>query len=81
MKRRTALDLRQLDRTDSPISFAGPTKGYQASNGISLACWLTGSLCPRRADQKYLKELYPMVKKCLECTVKIFTHNAGIQSW
>jgi uncharacterized protein (DUF608 family) len=55
------------------IDFAYPTKGYQfATNGISLASLVDRFLlCQDTPDKKYLKELYPMVKKCMEWTVKL----------
>ena len=49
------------------IDFNYPTKGYQfASNGVSLASLVDQFLmCNDAPDKKYLKEFYPMVKKCM----------------
>ena len=57
------------------IDFAYPTRGYQfATNGISLAALVDRFLlCQDTPDKKYLHEFYPMVKKCMEWTVKLRT--------
>lgn len=57
------------------IDFNYPTKGYQfTSNGISLASLVDQFLmCNDTPDKKYLKEFYPMVKKCMTWTVGLRT--------
>ncbi len=59
----------------SNTEFAGPISGhnYQAStNGISLAGIVDRFLmCRDTPDKKYARELYPMMKKCLEWQVQI----------
>jgi len=59
----------------APIDFATPTRGYQfASNGISLAGIVDRFLlCRDTADKAYLRELYPMMKRCMEWTVNLRT--------
>jgi uncharacterized protein (DUF608 family) len=54
-----------------PIDFACPTRGYQfASNGISLAGIVDRFLlCRDSADGRYLRELYPMMKRSVSHTV------------
>ncbi|MHB9035500.1 MAG: GH116 family glycosyl-hydrolase [Armatimonadota bacterium] len=58
-----------------PTGFATPATGhnYQAStNGISLAGIVDRFLlCRDTPDKKYAKELYPMMKRCMEWQVKI----------
>ncbi len=58
-----------------PIDFASPTRGYQfASNGISLAAIVDRFLlCRDKPDKTYLKEFYPMIKRCMEWTVNLRT--------
>lgn len=60
------------DRTPF-IDFAYPARGYQfASNGISLASLVDQFLmCHDTPDKRYLKEFYPMVKKCMIWTVSL----------
>ncbi|MHB9038458.1 MAG: GH116 family glycosyl hydrolase, partial [Armatimonadota bacterium] len=57
------------------VEFADATRGYQwASNGISLASLVHRFLmCDDTPDKKYLKEFYPMVKKCMIWTVGLRT--------
>lgn len=57
------------------IDFAYPTKGYQfTTNGISLAALVDRFLmCHDTPDRQYLREFYPMVKKCMEWTVRLRT--------
>ncbi|HPO14628.1 MAG TPA: GH116 family glycosyl hydrolase [Candidatus Hydrogenedentes bacterium] len=57
------------------IDFAYPTKGYQfTTNGISLASLVDQFLlCHDTPDKQFLKEFYPMIKKCMEWTVKLRT--------
>jgi uncharacterized protein (DUF608 family) len=57
------------------LDFACPTKGYQfATNGISLATLVDQFvLCHDTKDKEYLREFYPMIKKCMEWTVKLRT--------
>jgi uncharacterized protein (DUF608 family) len=58
-----------------PIDFASPTRGYQfASNGISLAAIVDRFLlCRDTPDRKYLRELYPMMKRSVSHTVSLRT--------
>ena len=60
------------------VEFADPTRGYQwASNGISLASLVHRFLmCNDTPDKKYLKEFYPMVKKCMTWTVGLRTTSS-----
>ena len=57
------------------IDFAYPTRGYQwTSNGISLAALVDRFLmCNDASDKRYLRELYPMVKKNMVYTVNLRT--------
>lgn len=61
-----------------PIDFAYPTKGYQfTTNGISLATLVDQFvMCHDGPDGKYLKEFYPMIKKCMIWTVNLRTTPA-----
>lgn len=58
-----------------PVDFAQPSRGYQfASNGISLAGIVDRFLlCRDTPDKAYLKEFYPMMKKCMEWTIGLRT--------
>ncbi|MBI4556958.1 MAG: hypothetical protein HY706_05185 [Candidatus Hydrogenedentes bacterium] len=58
-----------------PIDFACPTRGYQfASNGISLAGVVDRFLMTcDTPDKAYLKEFYPMIKKCMTWTINLRT--------
>ncbi|MBI3117384.1 MAG: hypothetical protein HYZ00_01780, partial [Candidatus Hydrogenedentes bacterium] len=57
------------------LDFASPTKGYQfTTNGISLASLVDQFLmCHDTPDKQYLKEFYPMIKKCMEWTTRLRT--------
>ena len=58
-----------------PIDFACPTRGYQwTSNGISVAAILDRFLlCRDTPDKAYLREFYPMIKRCMTWTVNLRT--------
>lgn len=57
------------------LDFAYPTRGYQfATNGISLAALVDRFLlCRDTADKRFLREFYPMVKRCMTWTANLRT--------
>jgi uncharacterized protein (DUF608 family) len=59
----------------APIDFANPTRGYQyATNGISLAAIADRYfLCHGRKDKSFIHEFYPVLKRCMQWTVKLRT--------
>lgn len=55
------------------IDIANPSKGYQwATNGISLAAIVSSFvMCHDTPDHRHANELYPMVKRTMDWTVKL----------